>query len=38
MDAAPNIQEFHVLRPIPETQIDRTKNEDGSEFGQNPGY
>jgi hypothetical protein len=38
MDAAPNIQDFHVLRPIPQDQIDRTKNEDGSEFGQNPGY
>ena len=38
LDAAENIQEFHVLRPIPQTQIDRTKNEDGSEFGQNPGY
>ena len=30
----PNIQEHHVLRPIPQTQIDRTKNE----FPQNPGY
>jgi hypothetical protein len=37
-DAAPNIQAFHLLRPIPQTQIDRTNNEDGSEFGQNPGY
>ena len=30
----PNIQEYHTLRPIPQSQIDRTKNE----FGQNPGY
>jgi hypothetical protein len=36
--AAPNIKPYHVLRPIPQTQIDRTKNEDGSPFGQNPGY
>jgi starch-binding outer membrane protein, SusD/RagB family len=28
----------HELRPIPQTQIDRTKNEDGTEFAQNPGY
>ncbi len=35
--AAPNIQEFHALRPIPQTQIDRT---DGgtSAFPQNTGY
>lgn len=34
---ATNIQEFHQLRPIPQTQIDRT---DGgvSAFPQNPGY
>jgi hypothetical protein len=38
MDAAPNIQPFHTLRPIPQDQIDRTKNEDGTPFGQNPGY
>ncbi|WP_084166295.1 RagB/SusD family nutrient uptake outer membrane protein [Anditalea andensis] len=30
----PNIQEHHLLRPIPQTQIDRTKND----FAQNPGY
>ncbi|TVQ09187.1 MAG: RagB/SusD family nutrient uptake outer membrane protein [Bacteroidetes bacterium] len=29
-----NIQEFHNLRPIPQTQIDRT----WSDFPQNPGY
>jgi len=32
--ASPNIQEFHVLRPIPQDQIDRTEGT----FGQNPGY
>jgi hypothetical protein len=37
-DAAPNIQEHHVLRPIPQAQIDLTINEDGSPFPQNPGY
>ena len=37
-DAAPNIQDYHVLRPIPQTQIERTKNADGTPFGQNPGY
>ncbi|MEL7161131.1 MAG: RagB/SusD family nutrient uptake outer membrane protein, partial [Bacteroidota bacterium] len=31
---APNIQDFHVLRPIPLTQIDRTSND----YPQNPGY
>lgn len=38
LDAAPNIQDHHVLRPIPQTQIDRTKNADGAAFDQNPGY
>ena len=33
-DGAPNIQEFHLLRPIPRDQIDRTSNE----YAQNPGY
>lgn len=32
--AAAGIQPFHVLRPIPQEQIDRTS----SEFKQNPGY
>ena len=32
--AAPNIQEHHTLRPIPQSQIDRTSNE----YAQNPGY
>lgn len=30
----PNIQDFHVLRPIPQDQIDRTLGG----YGQNPGY
>lgn len=33
-----NVREYHNLRPIPQNQIDRTRNEDGSEFGQNPNY
>ena len=39
-DAAANIKEIHNLRPIPQTQIDRTdKAADGSPgFAQNPGY
>ena len=36
-DAAPNIQPFHVLRPIPSDQIDRTEGGAAS-FPQNPGY
>lgn len=38
--AAVNIKDFHVVRPIPQTQIDRsTKGTDGkSVFIQNPGY
>ena len=35
-DAAPNIQEYHTLRPIPQTQLDAITNKD--EFTQNPGY
>lgn len=37
---ASNIQAFHALRPIPQTQIDRSaKTSDGkSVFPQNPGY
>jgi len=31
---AQNIQDFHVLRPIPVNQITRTTND----YGQNPGY
>jgi len=33
-DAKSNIQPFHALRPIPQTQIDRTTTP----FPQNPGY
>ncbi|WP_431129377.1 RagB/SusD family nutrient uptake outer membrane protein [Flagellimonas flava] len=31
---APNIQDYHALRPIPLTQIDRSSND----YPQNPGY
>ena len=36
LDAAPNIREMHLVRPIPQTQIDRVTNPE--EFYQNPGY
>jgi hypothetical protein len=36
LDAAPNIKEMHLVRPIPQTQIDRVGNP--GEFAQNPGY
>jgi hypothetical protein len=35
--AAPNIKDFHVLRPIPQVQIDRVEGGNTS-FPQNPGY
>lgn len=35
-DAAPNIQDYHALRPIPQAQIDAVTNKDT--FKQNPGY
>ena len=35
--AAPNVKDFHMLRPIPQTQIDRTEGG-ASAFPQNPGY
>ncbi|MBL7750973.1 MAG: RagB/SusD family nutrient uptake outer membrane protein, partial [Chitinophagaceae bacterium] len=35
-EAGPNIQSFHVLRPIPQSQIDRVT--EGPAFPQNPGY
>ena len=35
-DGAANIQAFHMLRPIPQTQLDAITNKD--EFTQNPGY
>ena len=34
---APNIKDYHVLRPIPQNQIDRTLGG-ASAFPQNPGY
>ena len=36
-DAAPNIKPYHVLRPIPQDQIDRTAGG-AAAFPQNPGY
>ncbi len=36
LDGGPNIQEFHLVRPIPQTQIDRVSNP--GDFPQNPGY
>lgn len=36
-DGSPNIQEYHVLRPIPQNQIDRTEGLSAA-FPQNPGY
>jgi hypothetical protein len=35
-EAAPYIKDFHMLRPIPQSQIDRVV--DGPKFPQNPGY
>ncbi len=39
-DGAANVKAIHLMRPIPQTQIDRTeKDANGvSMFGQNPGY
>jgi len=36
-DGGKNIKDYHVLRPIPQDQIDRTEGGAGS-FPQNPGY
>lgn len=36
VDARPNIRDYHVLRPIPTTMLDRVTNKD--DFKQNPGY
>jgi len=36
LDAAPNIKEMHLVRPIPQTQIDRVSNP--GDFPQNSGY
>ncbi|GAB3280077.1 hypothetical protein GCM10027347_55050 [Larkinella harenae] len=35
-EAAPYIQDYHMLRPIPQSQIDRVV--EGPKFPQNPGY
>jgi hypothetical protein len=35
-EAAPNIKDFHMLRPIPQSQIDRVT--EGPAFPQNPNY
>lgn len=35
--AAPNVKDFHALRPIPQEQIDRTDGN-AQAFPQNPGY
>lgn len=35
-EAAANVKDFHALRPIPQSQIDRTV--EGPKFPQNPGY
>jgi hypothetical protein len=35
-DAAANIQEHHLLRPVPQDELDALVNK--TEFGQNPGY
>ena len=35
-EAGPNIKDFHVLRPIPQSQIDRVV--EGPKFPQNTGY
>ena len=36
MDAKDNIQEYHMLRPIPQNQLDAVTNKD--EFTQKSGY
>ena len=36
-DGAPNIKDYHTLRPIPQNQIDRTAGG-AAAFPQNPGY
>ncbi|MDR3262396.1 MAG: RagB/SusD family nutrient uptake outer membrane protein, partial [Tannerella sp.] len=37
-DAAPNIREYHKLRPIPQNHIDRLNPRGTNEEEQNPGY
>jgi hypothetical protein len=36
-NAAPNVKATHIIRPIPQTQIDRTEGN-ATAFPQNPGY
>ncbi|MFT3682121.1 MAG: RagB/SusD family nutrient uptake outer membrane protein [Ferruginibacter sp.] len=36
LDAAPNIKDYHLVRPIPQVEIDVMQNKD--QFQQNPGY
>jgi hypothetical protein len=36
LDAAPYIQPFHTVRPIPQAEIDAVTNKEG--YKQNPGY
>ncbi|OIN55542.1 RagB/SusD family nutrient uptake outer membrane protein, partial [Arsenicibacter rosenii] len=35
-DNAVNLQDYHTLRPIPQTQLDAVTNK--TDFKQNPGY
>ncbi|WP_187263785.1 RagB/SusD family nutrient uptake outer membrane protein [Pontibacter beigongshangensis] len=35
-DAAPSIQDYHTLRPLPQIEIDVLQNKE--EFKQDPGY
>ncbi|MDR1331248.1 MAG: RagB/SusD family nutrient uptake outer membrane protein [Tannerella sp.] len=37
-DGSPNIQDFHTLRPIPQTQLDLMSDEAQRAVYQNPGY
>ncbi|MDR1381741.1 MAG: RagB/SusD family nutrient uptake outer membrane protein, partial [Tannerella sp.] len=37
-DAAPNIRDYHKLRPIPQTYIDALSPKGTNEEEQNPGY
>jgi len=40
MDASPNIQDYHALRPVPQTQIDLCidPTQPDGKYPQNPGY
>ena len=37
-DAAPNVKEYHKLRPIPQNHIDRLSPKPSAEEAQNEGY